>query len=200
LIAVPVVILQSRSAPVEMGSEPPLITASPGPSEETRFSDDGTAKIPYRSQNGETVSAGPMVVGSKGTPGQPIYVYAYTVRSPKGQSLCFAVNEEGNEINGAEQAAHGTPNCAPIAQPKSGFSWGMAQAAVSTNAGATYVYVMSKPADKLMLRDVNDRLIVAQQRATNDEFTMFVAYMDSKQVPKAWTVKDAAGTDLQHGP
>jgi hypothetical protein len=199
LIAVPVVILNSRNAPVEMGAEPPLITGDSGPPT-TQFPNGQTAKIPYRPTNGETLSAGPMVVGSAGTRENNVYVYTYAVLSAKGQSLCFATNADGNEINGPEQVEYGAPSCTPIAKPKSGFSWGMRQAPVSTNAGGTYVYVMSRPADKLMARDVNERLIVSQQKALGDEFTLFVTYMDSQPPAKAWTVKDATGADLQHGP
>jgi hypothetical protein len=199
LIAVPVVVLNSRSAPVDMGAEPP---AAPNltPSGELTLP-NGQKRVRYRSTDGETLSTEPMVVGTRQVArgSQSTYVYAYTVRSAKGSTLCFAANVDGNEINGPEQADHGAPICSPIGKPKSGYSWGMREVPVTGNVGGTYVYVMSKPADVLMLRDVNERLIVAQQKAVGAEFTVFVAYMDSKQPPKAWTVKDAADQVLQHG-
>jgi hypothetical protein len=197
LIAVPVVVLNSRSAPVDMGAVPmPPNTGStdiPLPSGEEN-------KIPYRTNDGETLTTGPLVVGTRSEARESVYVYAYTVRSAKGQSLCFATNVEGREINGPEQAQYGGPSCVPIAKPRSGYSWGMSPAPTTTNIGGTYVYVMSKPASKLLVRDISEKLIASQQRSYGEEFTLFVATMDSAQPAKAWTVTDAADKVLQHGP
>jgi hypothetical protein len=195
LIAVPVMVLNSRTAPVEMGAEQlPSTTGSA----DVRLP-DGREKIAYRADAGEPLTSGPMIVGVQGTSKPTVYMYAYTVQSPKGQMLCFAANAEGNEINGTEQAEHGAPSCAPIARPRSGYSWGMREVPAG-NSGDTYVYVMSKPADGFMVRDINGRLIVSEQKAYGDEFTMFAAYMESREQPKAWTVKDAADKVLQNGP
>lgn len=194
LIAVPVMVLNSRTAPVDMGAEP-----LPPSTRSADLLPDGREKVAYRAETGETLTSGPMIVGVRGTSRPSVYVYAYTVRSPKGPTLCFAANAEGNEINGTEQAEHGAPSCAPIARPRTGYSWGMREAPAG-NAGDTYVYVMSKPAAGFMVRDVNGKLIVSEQKASGDEFTMFAAYMESPQQPKAWTVKDAADKVLQNGP
>lgn len=195
LIAVPVMVLNSRTAPVEMGAEQlPPVTGSA----DVQLP-DGRQKIAYRAEAGETLTSGPMIVGVRGSDRPTVYVYAYTVRSTRGQSLCFAANAEGNVINGPEQQEHGSPSCGPIVAPRSGYSWGSREAPAG-NSGDTYVYVMSKPAAAFMVRDVNGRLIVSEQKAAGDEFTMFAAYMESPQQPKAWTVKDATDKVLQNGP
>jgi hypothetical protein len=196
LIAVPVMVLNSRTVHVDEGAAP--MPTETGPSADVTFP-DGQKKIPYRADDGETLTAGPMVVGTKGTRDQMVNVYAYTIRDPKGQSLCYATNVEGNEINGTQQPEYGAPSCLPISKPRTGYSWGVSEVPAG-NIGGTYVYVMSKPADRLMLRDVNERLIVSQTKFSSDDFTVFVAYMDSKQPPKAWTVKDSADVVLQNGP
>ncbi|MBP2321905.1 hypothetical protein JOF56_002290 [Kibdelosporangium banguiense] len=200
LVAVPVVIFNVRNAPVDAGAVP-LVTDTPDASPRSRPSSDQGKKVGYRSLGDEQLSTDPMVIGMLSPAKEPVAVYAYTVRTAKGlDQLCFAQNREGQEINGSEQAKYGQPQCSPLTRPKTGFSWGVRQAPGSGNAGATYLYVMSQPAATLMLRDANERLIVAQQKSTGAEFTVFVGYMDSKQPPKAWTVRDIDTRVLQNGP
>ncbi|MET0237936.1 MAG: hypothetical protein ABW224_25075 [Kibdelosporangium sp.] len=206
LIAVPVVIFNTRSAPsLELGAVP-LVTSSPGSSPAFPTQSQQT-RVGYLPLNGETLTTDPLAIGNHAAGakdrGQPPYVYTYTIRNSKGQFLCFSVIEYGKEINGPDQAKYGPPSCTPLTRPKNpgNLNWGSREAPFVDDNNGTFVYVMSKPADNLMLRDAaSGRYVLAQQKNFGEEFGVFVAYMDSRTSPAAWTARDVNNKILQNGP
>jgi hypothetical protein len=211
LIAVPVAVINNSTSrdntSVEVAAVP-MTTTSPGAPGSQAHELPRTQTMRYRAVNGETLATEPLIVdrtGSFGSSSQESYTlkYAYAVRDESGDHLlCSAEGPEGAEINGPEQAKFGSPSCSRLVRPKNGqVYWGNLKVpASSKNFGATFVYVASRPADKLMVREVNDKLTVAQQKSTEGELAIFAVYMETTQTPPRFTVMDADDKVLQNGP
>ncbi|CAM3598443.1 hypothetical protein KIPE111705_16155 [Kibdelosporangium persicum] len=199
LIAVPVVIInQQVSSPVDPAGSLPLVTNPP----ESSRAQVSKSRVQYVPLKGESLVTEPAIVGSQYFTNDRtmLLTYAYTVRMPDGDwQLCRAQNMEGQPINGPQQTTFGTPSCQPLHQPKDGkFFWGRREMS-SPGAPGTWVYVMSHPADNLMLARADDSLLMAQSKAVGKDFVLFVAYVGSPKPPIRWTVRDASNQTLQDG-
>nr|WP_157527693.1 hypothetical protein [Kibdelosporangium sp. MJ126-NF4]CEL15926.1 hypothetical protein [Kibdelosporangium sp. MJ126-NF4]CTQ93850.1 hypothetical protein [Kibdelosporangium sp. MJ126-NF4] len=205
LIAVPIVVIQRANAPVEPGALPEA-SSQPMPTTDRQPQlPDGRPAIKYVPRNGETLVTQPTAIDSKQMDkGKYLATYAYVIETkPAQRLLCVIQAMEGSEINGPDQITFGEADCMPLNQPKPGrYEWGRRQVPTKFlgNSKGVWLYVMSPPAVKMMLRRAeSNELIPATTKEFGQDVVLFGAYMNSTKEPKAFTLYNDKGEPFFNG-
>ncbi|ONI72863.1 hypothetical protein ALI144C_43515 [Actinosynnema sp. ALI-1.44] len=198
LIAVPIMVIQQATAPVQPGALPET-TGPAGRTTSGQPLPDSGWGAKYVPRDGETVVIQPASLMTKQLADKKFLItWAYVIQTRRGERLmCLAQTPDGGVINGPDQLTFGEPDCTPVSQPKNGkYDWGRRQVPdkfLGDGTKGVWVYVMSRPAHKMMLRRVEDNdLLPATTKQFGQDVVLFGAYMNSARPPSAYSLYNDA--------
>ncbi|MBP2321903.1 hypothetical protein JOF56_002288 [Kibdelosporangium banguiense] len=194
LIAVPVMILQMRSDPVQAADIP---EPSAPPTQTTTYSSGRQPDGSFEPQAGEKVLTPPVVLTSEGSSGDYVRTLAYTTERDGLRFLCLTVvrGQDTPVIKGTAGS-----DCSQLSPPRAGkYVWG-SRLVTSTSSNAQMLYVASPPTDSVLVR-LADGSYAGSLRLSqaDDGFSVFTVYLSSNKPPAAFTARDKAKATLENG-
>jgi hypothetical protein len=196
LIAVPVMVLNLRSAPpVEHGSLPTSDPSTPGTSGpsggRSTFANPGDYQ--YRSVAGETLVTQPAWLDS--TKDGSRSVVGYTIARNGVSQVCYAVVPYAGTVNGPDQQV---PPVCSVVKPAKGMRWAQVPVNADTESQGVYIYVTNSQVKTILLRrGEDDGYRQAEIIGQTPEFAVLAVRMGSPIPPKAATAKDSAEKALE---
>ncbi|MET0237938.1 MAG: hypothetical protein ABW224_25085 [Kibdelosporangium sp.] len=194
-VAVPVVVLQTRSGTVQI-ADIPEPTPQPGPENPDTSGSNFPAAGAYRPQPGETVLTQPVAVLYEGADSEHVRTFVYTTQQSEKRFLCLAKikGQAAAVINGAVDSV-----CSLMTPPRAGRYVWISRLVSSSTHGGQMLYVASEPTDSLLVRKTEGTYGVAHRIAQATGFTLFSVDLGSNNPPLAYTARDKANVSLENG-